>query len=479
MTEKDILQNEKTILPTEEEIKKIFSKSKNLSIQSFSTIEDPSKITPLTPEIMSRQATMNIGTIGHVAHGKTTLVRAISGIQTTKHKIEKERNITYYLGYANAKLYKCPKCPDLEGYKAYGSEKEDAPPCDKCGEKLQLIRHISFVDCPGHDILMATMLNGASVMDAALLLIAANMECPQPQTREHLAAVENMDLENIIIVQNKIDLIKEESAKENYNQIKAFVKGTKASKSPVIPISAQYGYNIEAVIYYLCNLPIPKRDFISPPRFIIIRSFDINHPGTEAEDLQGGVAGGTLTKGIIRLGEIVEIKPGFISKNQNGEHVVQPLYSRIVSLRTENNELLYAVPGGLIGVGLKLDPFLTSKDKLTGRILGHPGKLPDIFVSIIVKTHLMARLVGGKGTDKNSAHVGEIKYKEILLINVGSTSIASTVVDISGENRDKVKFSLTPPVCAEIGETVAFSRKVGHSWRLIGWGKILEGDAAV
>ena len=479
MTEKDILQNEKTILPTEEEIKKIFSKSKNLSIQSFSTIEDPSKITPLTPEIMSRQATMNIGTIGHVAHGKTTLVRAISGIETTKHKIEKERNITYYLGYANAKLYKCPKCPDLEGYKAYGSAKKDAPPCDKCGEKLQLIRHISFVDCPGHDILMATMLNGASVMDAALLLIAANMECPQPQTREHLAAVENMDLENIIIVQNKIDLIKEENAKENYNQIKAFVKGTKASKSPVIPISAQYGYNIEAVIYYLCNLPIPKRDFISPPRFIIIRSFDINHPGTEAEDLQGGVAGGTLTKGIIRLGEIVEIKPGFISKNQNGEHVVQPLYSRIVSLRTEKNELLYAVPGGLIGVGLKLDPFLTSKDKLIGRILGHPGKLPDIFVSIIVKTHLMARLVGGKGTDKNSAHVGEIKYKEILLINVGSTSIASTVVDISGENRDEVKFSLTPPVCAEIGETVAFSRKVGHSWRLIGWGKILEGDAAV
>ena len=479
MTEKDILQNEKTILPTEEEIKKIFSKSQNLSIQSFSTIEDPSKITPLTPEIMSRQATMNIGTIGHVAHGKTTLVRAISGIQCLKHKIEKERNITYYLGYANAKLYKCPKCPDLEGYKAYGSAKKDAPPCDKCGEKLQLIRHISFVDCPGHDILMATMLNGASVMDAALLLIAANIECPQPQTREHLAAVENMDLENIIIVQNKIDLIKEESAKENYNQIKAFVKGTKASKSPVIPISAQYKYNIEAVIYYLCNLPIPKRDFISPPRFIIIRSFDINHPGTEAEDLQGGVAGGTLTKGILRLGEIVEIKPGFISKNQNGEHVVQPLYSRIVSLRTENNELLYAVPGGLIGVGLKLDPFLTSKDKLIGRILGHPGKLPDIFVSIIVKTHLMARLVGGKGTDKNSAHVGEIKYKEILLINVGSTSIASTVVDISGENRDEVKFSLTPPVCAEIGETVAFSRKVGHSWRLIGWGKILEGDAAV
>ena len=243
MVDKDILEKEKTILPNDEEIKKLFSKSPNLAIQSFNTISDPSTLTPLTPEIMSRQATMNIGTIGHVAHGKTTLVRAISGIQTTKHKIEKERNITYFLGYANAKLYKCPKCPDLEAYKAYGANKEDKPKCETCGEELELLRHISFVDCPGHDILMATMLNGTSVMDSAILLIASNMPCPQPQTREHLAAVENMDLKDIIIVQNKIDLIKEESAKENYNQIKAFVKGTKAAKSPILPISAQYKYH--------------------------------------------------------------------------------------------------------------------------------------------------------------------------------------------------------------------------------------------
>lgn len=69
---------------------------------------------------------------------------------------------------------------------------------------MELVRHVSFVDCPGHDILMATMLNGAAVMDGALLLIAANESCPQPQTSEHLAAVEIMRLANIIIVQNKV-----------------------------------------------------------------------------------------------------------------------------------------------------------------------------------------------------------------------------------------------------------------------------------
>ena len=76
-------------------------------------------------------------------------------------------------------------CGRPAAYKAYGSSKEDSPPCDVPGfegAEMELLRHVSFVDCPGHDILMATMLNGAAVMDGALLLIAANESCPQPQT---------------------------------------------------------------------------------------------------------------------------------------------------------------------------------------------------------------------------------------------------------------------------------------------------------
>ncbi len=477
--DKDILSKEKDLLPNEEEIEKILSKQKNLSHQSFKTIEDPSKITPLTKEIMSRQATMNIGTIGHVAHGKTTLVRAISGIQTTKHKIEKERNITFVLGYANAKLYKCPKCPEPDCYKSFGSDKDDAPKCAQCGEVLELLRHISFVDCPGHDILMATMLNGAAVMDAALLLVASNETCPQPQTSEHLAAVENMDLENIIIIQNKIDLIKEDDAKEHYNQIRKFVQGTKAAKSPIVPISAQLKYNVDAVIYNLCNLPIPKRDFVSPPRFIVVRSFDINYPGEETENLQGGVAGGTLIRGILRVGEIVEIRPGVVLKDASGYRSVTPIYSRIVSLKAEKNDLIYAIPGGLIGVGLKVDPFLTRGNRLVGKFLGHPGKLPDINVSIVVKTHLLKRLLGIKRGDKAMAHIAPIRVNELLLVNAGSTAVGSTVKEIRGQNNDIIVFNLSYPICSEIGEKIAVSRKIGHSWRLIGWGEVLEGGETI
>ena len=112
---------------------------------------------------------------------------------------------------------------------------------------MTLVRHVSFVDCPGHDILMATMLNGAAVMDAALLLIAGNETCPQPQTSEHLAAVDIMQLHNIIILQNKIDLVKEEAAKLQHDQIQAFVAGTIAGNAPIIPISAQLKYNIDVV----------------------------------------------------------------------------------------------------------------------------------------------------------------------------------------------------------------------------------------
>jgi translation initiation factor 2 subunit 3 len=479
MSEKDILSIEKDQLPNEEEVQKILSRQKNLALQSFKTIEDKNSISPLTQEIISRQATMNIGTIGHVAHGKTTLVRAVSGIQTTKHKIEKERNITYVLGYANAKLYKCPKCPEPDCYKSAGSDKEDKPKCDKCDSTLELLRHISFVDCPGHDILMATMLNGAAVMDAALLLVASNEPCPQPQTSEHLAAVENMDLENIIIIQNKIDLIKEETAKEHYNQIKNFVQGTKAAKSPIIPISAQLKYNIDSVIYHLVNLPIPKRDFISPPRFIIVRSFDINHPGEDAENLKGGVAGGTLIRGVLRVGEIVEIRPGIISKDETGIKSVNPIYSRIISLKAEENDLIYAIPGGLIGVGLKVDPSLTIKNRLVGKFLGHPGHLPDIYLSIVVKTHLLKRILGIKRGDKSTVHIGELRVGDVLLVNAGSTAVGSTVKDIKGENNNIITFNLSFPICSEISEKVAISKKIGHSWRLIGWGEVLEGGKTI
>lgn len=245
---------------------------------------------------------------------------------------------------------------------------------------MKLLRHVSFVDCPGHDILMATMLNGAAVMDAALLLIAGNETCPQPQTSEHLAAVEIMKLAHIIILQNKVDLIKEQAALDHQKSIAAFVKGTVAESSPVIPISAQLRYNIDAVNEHIVKkIPIPVRDFTSDPRLIVIRSFDVNKPGAEVDELKGGVAGGSILTGVLRIGMEVEIRPGIVTKDAAGKTRCKPIFSKIMSLHAENNNLQFAVPGGLIGVGTRIDPTLCRADRLVGQVLGAVGKLPKIY----------------------------------------------------------------------------------------------------
>ncbi|CAK0794771.1 unnamed protein product [Prorocentrum cordatum] len=420
-----------------------------LAVQDLSKL-DVSKLTPLSPEVISRQATMNVGTIGHVAHGKSTVVRALSGSNTIRFKQEKERNITIKLGYANAKIFKNDR-EDLErpaNYTSFGSKTPDVVPDDE-GGNWRLQRHVSFVDCPGHDILMATMLNGAAVMDAALLLIAGNESCPQPQTSEHLAAVEIMRLKHIIILQNKVELIKEAQAQAQYEEIKKFVAGTAADSSPIIPLSAVLKYNIEVVCEYLCTqVPIPPRDFLSSPYMIIIRSFDVNKPGEEVDKLKGGVCGGSIIKGVLKVGDEIEIRPGTTGKDENGNTTCKPIRSRILSLAAEQNSLQFAVPGGLIGVGTKIDPTETRGDRMLGHVMGHPGKLPDIYVEIEVKYYLLRRLLGVKTEgDSKAGKVSKLKKGEILMVNIGSLAAGGRIVSIGDD--DVGKIVLTNAVCTQ------------------------------
>lgn len=455
-----------------------------LTKQAYTDIDS---LTPLSKCVMSRQATINIGTIGHVSHGKTTVVQAISGIHTIRFGDEKRRNITIRLGYANAKIFQCPKCPKPKCFKSFDSKKDDEVECDNqvgeefCGQKMELVRHVSFVDCPGHEILMAKMLTGAAVMDAAILLIAGDKPCPQPQTSEHLAAVDIMQLNHIIILQNKVDLIfdREGAAQTNHKQIVEFVRGTRAENSPIVPISAQFRYNIDYVLQYIVEFfPIPERKLYCPPRFIVIRSFDVNKPGCTVEDLQGGVAGGTLLQGFMRVGDLIEIRPGIIEKNsQTNEVSCTPIYTRVISLKAESNQLLYAIPGGLIGMGLKIDPFLTRADRLCGSVIGYSGSLPEVYKEVDIEFTLLGRLLGVMSTGSSTnVKVQKIQKEEILMINVGSIGSPGKVLAINTKSETKImKIQLLNPVCSAAGEKVALSRRVNKKWRLIGWGNIKKG----
>jgi translation initiation factor 2 subunit 3 len=407
---------------------------------------------------LPKQPEVNIGTIGHVDHGKTTLVEAITGVWAAKHSEELRRGITIKLGYADAPIFKCPKCDEPECYTSN-------PVCEKCGTECQFVRAVSFVDSPGHEALMATMLSGATVMDGALLIIAANEKCPQPQTREHLAAIELAGLKNIIIVQNKIDIVDERRALENYKEIETFVKGTVAEGAPIIPVSAQHMVNVDAVIQAIEKfIPTPESEPDKPPRMYVLRSFDVNKPGATIDELAGGVIGGSIAQGTFKVGDEIEIRPG-IRMDKHGRTYYEPIFTEITSLSAGGKDVQEAKSGGLIGIGTYLDPSLTKADGLTGNLMGKPDLLPPTRSEIVLATTLLQRAIG----TKELVQVDNIIKGERLLLDVGTTITLGTV---ETSKKDEATIKLTRPICAENGARAAISRKLGGRWRLIGYGII-------
>jgi translation initiation factor 2 subunit 3 len=264
---------------------------------------------------------------------------------------------------------------------------------------------------------------------------------------------------------------------EHYKQIRDFVDGTIAEAAPVIPVSAQLGYNIDLVSQAIARrVPLPLRDFLSTPRLLVIRSFDVNKPGHDASHVVGGVAGGSILQGVLRVGDEIEVRPGIVQKHPTtGRPMCTAIHSRVTSLQAEKNQLQFAVPGGLIGVGTLIDPTLTRSDRLVGQVLGHRDKLPSVFVSIEVEFHLLRRLLGVSAMGGKKAKVAKLAKGEALMINVGSTSTGGKVDEVRGS---RAVIQLVQPVCTIEGEKIALSRKVDKNWRLIGWGKIVVGEEA-
>lgn len=413
----------------------------------------------MTTKKKVEQPVINIGLIGHVDHGKTTLLEKLSGKWADTHSEEIKRGITIRLGYADAVFRKCPKCKEPQSY----TIKER---CPNCGSKTVVLRKVSFVDAPGHESLMATMLAGATIMDGALLLVAANEPCPQPQTREHLKALEIIGVKHIVIVQNKIDLVSEEEAIKNYEQIKEFVSNTRYKDAPIIPVSAQHGIGIEALIEAIeKTLPTPKRDLTKKPIFLVARSFDINKPGTLPEKLVGGVLGGALVQGSLKVNDEIEIKPGYKIKEKN-KLIWRPLKTKIVGLKAGGINVKEIYPGGSAGILTLLDPSIVKSDQLAGSMVGLPNQLPPVWEEFTLEINLLERVVGVKEQFK----VEPIKLNETLMLNVNSAATLGIVTKIE---KEKIECKLKLPVCAERGARVTISRMIANRFRLIGYGIIV------
>ncbi len=407
---------------------------------------------------LNKDPVMNIGLVGHVDHGKTTLTGALSGIWTDKHSEELKRGITIKLGYANSDIYFCEDCD-----KYIPKNK-----CDECNNETEFVHTISFVDAPGHESLMATMLSGAAIMDYAVLIIAANEDCPQPQTREHLMALDIIGLEDIIVVQNKIDLVSKDEAIENYNQIKEFLSDTKFKDAPIIPVSAQQGANIDVLLEKMMNLfKVPKRDPKKDTRFYVARSFDVNKPGTPIKDLVGGVIGGVVKQGTINLGDKVTIKPGrkVVEKNQVRWEEIE---TEITGIHSGTEKIESATPGGSMALSTDLDPAFVQGDHLLGSVVGKKEELPETKYKLKLDVNLLERVVGSK-TDMK---IKKLKVNEQLLLNVNSSTTVGVVTKMLKGGIFEIALKI--PVCVDEGERVTISRKVKNRFRLIGYGTIAD-----
>lgn len=409
-------------------------------------------------EQYGHQPCINIGTAGHVDHGKTTLVEAITGVWTSAHSEELKRGITIRVGYADAAFYKCSSCEPSIGYST-------SPKCTHCQGKSELQRVVSIVDSPGHESLMANMLSGSAVMDGAILVIAANEDVPRPQTREHFLALQILGIKHMVIAQNKADLVSYEDAMENYKRINDFIKGSITEKSSIIPISAQNKLNSDALIQAIEeNIPTPERNNNADPVMHVLRSFDVNKPGTSIEEIKGGVIGGALTQGEFKVDDEIEIKPGFFD-DKKGKY--EPIVSQVASLGTGAGVVDIIKPGGLVAIATKLDPSYVRSDSLIGSIIGKPGTLPEETESVTVNTHLFETAVGTAELVK----VDPIKVNESLRVNIGTRAMLATAKSVKD---DKVEVRFKRPLCVLEKSRIAISRKIVDRWRLIGAGVVID-----
>lgn len=415
-------------------------------------------------EIMKNQPTINVGMIGSVSNGKSSVTEKLTNIKTQKHSSEMKRNITIKLGYANAKIFKCQECPSPQCYQHHPCTVMDTE-CGICNGPMTLEKHISITDTPGHQSLMATMLNGTCVMDTTILVESASNDGLAPQTKHHLLATKMIGVNNSIACLNKMDLVKKPKGIDKVTELRKNLIGTMAENSPIVPVIANHGINIDVLCEYICKyIKEPVRNYDATLKMIIIRSFNINKQEVPLDQLEGGVVGGTITQGVLHKGDKISIYPGLIDKNTTSDKTrwkYKPIKGTALSINSETINLDYAIPGGLIGVKLDIDPGLATKDNLVGNILTNYDNTDSyhVFEIIFVELQLFDNM--------------QIENKEILVVNSNACSEKCEVVKTKN---DKAELRLLErPICAIKSDYITISKIIMNNITVVGRAKILDG----
>lgn len=405
-------------------------------------------------ENMNSRPLFNLATLGSVGDGKSSLIRELTGIRTQRHSSEKKRNITIKSGYANLKIWECNECDLLSS----SSSEDENLNCACCASSLTLINHLSFADLPGHQELIFTMMSSVSLMRGGICIVsAAEPVSRKPQLIQHLIAAKMANIENLIICFNKLDLVTKEVAITRKKELDELLEKLDIKPYIIIPTCFNKKLGISNLLKAIMNLYPPKiEEQNTNAIFRITRSFDINKSNVEWFDVKGGVIGGTLTQGELKIGDEIEIRPGIISKDKS-----QPIITKILSLQTDGKNIDKINSGGLVAIGTDIDPYYCKGDMIIGNVVGKVGTLPPVYNEVTI-TFTKLELEGI-----------DIKWEPILN-DVVSLQILNTNVDAKLIKVEDgiLTFKLAKPVCIEANSKILVCKKIDSILKIVGYGTI-------
>ena len=367
-------------------------------------------------------------------------------------------------------------CPEPECYKSSPSSVVVLL-CPDCNDDIEcnLVRHVSFIDCPGHNLFTSTMLNGTSIMDTSILVEACNNpEIPAPQTKEHLIALKILKLPNIIVCMNKIDLMEQNKASQILEKFRDDLCDTSVEQSNILPLSANFDVNIDLLLKYIAERPLPTfEDKLVDKNFkmIIVRSFNINKINEKYDEIKGGVIGGSITQGILSVGDKILIKPGYIKKNleynpddlDTKRFICTPFETTALSINSDKTDIISAISGGLIGVGTTIDPSFVANDKIIGNVAVSLDNKDEIYEDIKIKYNNVQNI--------------KINNKDNIMINYNACNNNAIVKKIS--KNGSMILSLDKPLCANIGDKITVTKIDNENIIIIGNGKIIDGNLCI
>jgi len=391
--------------------------------------------------------------VGSVAAGKTALCEFLTGRDTKKFSSEQLNGCTVKMGHASLRIY------------YNGTDFLLNPKIIPNG--FRLIRHFSIADNPGHNSFMTTMVTGTSTIDNALFLISGKTGL-EKQTEQHMRCFKSTNISDLAIIVSKIDLVStREYLDDLIDKIDEFMTEQDPDQiydPPIIPLSSIEKINTDFLIKYLVSSPYPKNiiNLIDKPlNMTIIRSFDVNKPGTSIFDIKGAVFGGSIQEGFLTIGDVICVLPGIIEV-LDGVYTYTPLITQVTSLRSDTTDLEVALPGGFIGVSTTLDPSYGKNNRMVGNIIVKINNKEDITNVCDVTNIIFVSDV------TNLIEQDLIEDNDYLIVIHGSEQIAKLVSISNGI----YKFILNRPLATIIGERVAILTKVGNTIEMVSYGKI-------